>query len=675
MCMGSGEGTAAMSEKHTRWMALAVLIVAGVLAYSSSFRGAFVFDDIQAIRDNVHIRTLWPLSEAVSAPLWGQHATVGDCRPVFSLSLALNHALLGPEPWGYHLVNLIIHIANALLLFGIVRRTASRKQPASNTGSERASTTSHISRFIGPTGLALSVTLLWLLHPLQTQAVTYMVQRVESLGSFFYLLTLYWAMRGFDATPRHQRRWFTASVLAVVLGAGTKEIIVSAPLIVFLYDALFVSRSHVTAARRHWGLYLGLALCWVFVAFARLIVVPEILAKDLLEISPLQNLSIQAGVILKYLHLAVWPHPLTLDYGWPIVRQISAHLPEMAAVAALVGLTAWGLVKRSWPGFCGAWFFLILAPTSSLAPMTQPLVQHRMYLPLAGLLVLSLVVVRGILDRAVGRGRRHRYLAGIAFAALMLAAATVLGSLTHGRNRDYHDPLALWTENVAERPQSYIAHSEVGYQLARLGRYGEAFQHYREALRLFPEFDLVYYNWGNDLLDLGRFEESAARSRRALELNPEFKGVHYNLGTALRQLERLDEAVHHLREALEEEPGDVKTLNNLGLALRQQGRAPDAAECFRQAIAFDPTAVFPHFNLGLVLADMSRAEGAAAEFREAIRLDPQYGPAHLYLGLALRAGGDPKGAEPHFRRAMELTPPLDRPAVSAAILERTGADP
>ncbi|MBT7702373.1 MAG: hypothetical protein HN700_18950, partial [Verrucomicrobia bacterium] len=206
-----------------RWLPFLLLMVAGVLAYWNSFDGVFLFDDFASIRDNPYIRVLWPLSRSMSLPLSDTGLTV-DGRPLLSLSFALNHWLFGPEPWGYHLVNLLIHLTAGLLLFGIVRRTLELPQ-----FRERYAQSG--------TWLALASALIWLVHPLQTESVTYIVQRAESLMGMLFLLTLYCAIRGF--TGAKCGRWYLAAVLVCACGMGVKEIMFSAPLLVLLYDYIF----------------------------------------------------------------------------------------------------------------------------------------------------------------------------------------------------------------------------------------------------------------------------------------------------------------------------------------------------------------------------------------------------------------------------------------------------
>src|SRR5262245_1290394 len=202
-------------------LAAALIIVTGLATWRSSFGGAFVLDDGRAIVTNPNVRALSPIARAMAAPpevtVWG--------RPVVSLTLALNYAAGGLDPWGYHAVNLAIHILAALVLFGVVRRTLGRRRVSSD--DFRKKTPDVIS-------LALAIALIWLVHPLQTGSVTYVVQRAESLMGLFYLLTLYCAIRALE--PGASRAWIGASVASCALGMGSKEAMVTAPILVWIWD-------------------------------------------------------------------------------------------------------------------------------------------------------------------------------------------------------------------------------------------------------------------------------------------------------------------------------------------------------------------------------------------------------------------------------------------------------
>lgn len=232
------------SGSVSRWavfLAGAILVLAALAAYHNSFSGPFIWDDLLSITDNPTIRHF---GSALSPP---NDVGVGG-RPIGNLTLALNYALGGTEVWGYHAFNLLIHTLAGLTLFGIVRRTLQR--PVLN---ERFGT------FALP--LALAVAVIWTVHPLQTEAVTYITQRYESMMGLFYLLTLYCFVRSVESAA--PAKWQILSVVACLLGVMSKEIIVTAPVMVLLYDRTFVAGSFLEAWRRRWRYYLGLASMWL----------------------------------------------------------------------------------------------------------------------------------------------------------------------------------------------------------------------------------------------------------------------------------------------------------------------------------------------------------------------------------------------------------------------------
>jgi hypothetical protein len=292
--------------------------------------------------------------------------------------------------WGYHLSNLTIHILAALVLFGVVRQTLVSERLREQFG--RAAT-----------GLSLTVALIWTVHPLQTESVTYIIQRTESLMGLFLLLTLYCAIRSFDS-PR-PRRWQVAAVLACALGMGSKEVMIGAPILVLLYDWIFVGSSFREIWRRRWALYAGLAATWVLLAL--LVATGQarqaVISASFAQLGSSAYAKTQCGVILYYLRLSLWPHPLVVDYNdWPIAKTAMDFVPWAVVLGAMLCATLVALWRRSWLGFPGAWFLIILAPSSSLIPIiSEPAAERRMYLPLAAVVVLITVIGYKFLSSAV----------------------------------------------------------------------------------------------------------------------------------------------------------------------------------------------------------------------------------------------------------------------------------
>ncbi|HKD36710.1 MAG TPA: hypothetical protein VKB78_07910, partial [Pirellulales bacterium] len=306
---GNGAESAFVGQRWS-WpgtlLCAAVIALAAVAVYWNSLGGQFMFDDQGWIVDNPSIRHLWPPGEWIF-PSDAEH--VGG-RPVVSFTLALNYAIGGLDVTGYHAVNLAIHILAALVLFGVSRRTL--VLAAQRSSARAAQTLASVA-----TPVSLATALVWVVHPLNTEAVSYVVQRAESLVSLLYLLTLYCVIRSVSATdgslepPRRTstRRWSVAAVLFCLLGMATKEVMVTVPLLVFLYDAIFLAGSFRRALAARWRLYLAMAATWTVLAWT--LAATDFHAKTtgvaVQNFTPFTYLLTEAEVIPHYLKLAVWP--------------------------------------------------------------------------------------------------------------------------------------------------------------------------------------------------------------------------------------------------------------------------------------------------------------------------------------------------------------------------------
>lgn len=680
-----GEQPASSRSSWATVAAASLIVLAAIAAYSNSFRGAFVFDDLPAIEDNLSLRQLWPPWQVLLPP--GHGETVSG-RPLLNLSLAVNYALGKLDPWGYHAGNLGFHILAALLLFGIVRRTIARGA----WGRERTHglpphPTTH-------TFLALAVALLWAAHPLQTESVTYIVQRAESLAALFYLLTLYCVIRGAEA-PRirdrelgisaakkaaHPSLWYTAAVLSCMAGMATKEVMVTAPLIVLLYDRTFLASSFGQALWRRRTLYAALAATWglliALVLYGGRLGHSDGFGTPRVA-SAWSYLISEPGVILHYVRLCFYPAPLCLDYAWPLATKLGAILPGLSVVGLLLAATIWGLVGgRRW-GFLGAWFLLILAPTSTFFPMGDLAFEHRMYLPLAAV-VVAVVLGGHALLRNVGHtvervlARRQfcdgkaawvqaptvrRWSAAALGGSFVALIALGLGMLTFQRNKDYQSELSIWQDTVNKSPQNARAHTNLGACLCEAGAdLDETILHYRLAVELDPQYALAHHNLGVALYRCSRIDEAQTQYRQALAIDPNYADACNSYGLLLENRGAVVQALAYYRKALDLKPGSKEAYTNLGNVLHRQGRSAEAVASYRNALQIDPHYAEAHYNLAIALNGQGRTEEAMAHYGQAIESRPQFYQAHTGLGTILLEQGKRSAAKRHFRAALRLYP-------------------
>lgn len=592
----------------------AVLVAATALAYARSFSVPFIFDDIPSILENPSIRHLWPPWSALTPPPELNGYPVGG-RPLVNLSLALNYAVSGAAPAGYHAFNLLLHVLATLTLFGAVRRTLLVAPAAA-----------HLRAVALP--LAFTATALWALHPLHTAAVTYVCQRAELLMALAYLLTLYAFIRSVSSPFAH--RWLAVSAIVCLLGMAAKEVMVSAPLMVFLYDRTFVAGDFSNTWRQRRPFYLALASTWLLLA---LLVIGNQqrggTAGFDAGVTPWAYALTQVYAIPHYLAHAVWPSALVFDYGIAIVPPSTALIVPALVLAILVALTCFALLRRPALGFLGTVFFAILAPTSSVVPVaTQTIAEHRMYLALAPLAILAVLG----LHRFAGR---HALLVGTALAAALGLATTL-------RHTVYQSELTLWTDTVAHRPENSRAHNNLGIQLFQAGRAAEALSAFDTALRLRPAYPEAHNNLGSALLRLGRPTEAAASFVRALGYQGDYAEAHCNLGLARQQLGQNADALASFSEALRLRPRYAEAHNNLGILLLTSDRTAESVAHFETVLRLKPLYAEAHNSLGVALMRLGRFTDAISHYESALRLNPAYSTARENLtALRARLGSPP----------------------------------
>jgi tetratricopeptide (TPR) repeat protein len=631
----------ALPQRPQAIPALAVALVASILiVYSDGLGGPFVFDDVPAILQNESIRSRWPLWAVLLPPA----GTTVSGRPVLNLTLSLNEALGGYAAWGYHAVNVIIHAAAALTLFGIVRRTLLSDALKKRFGRDASL-------------VAFAVALLWSVHPLQTEAVTYVIQRAESLMGFFYLLTFYCFIRSVQS-PR-PLRWQAAGVVACLLGMGTKEVMATAPVLVLLYDRVFCAGSLAEAWRRRKRFYLALAATWVPLA---LLVAGsggtrQGSAGFTGAVSPASYWLTQFEGVARYLRLCFWPTGQVFDYGPYVVRGFGDVAGVAIGIVILAVLAALALWKRPPLGFLGAVFWAILAPTIIVPIATETIAEHRMYLPLAAVTCLAAAGAYAL------AGRRSLALLGV--------LACGLGVLTFERNKAYASEEDLWSDTVAKRPDNARAHCSLGQALAALpGRSQEAIAQFEEALRLHPNYEEAQTDLASFLEgDPARLNEAVARFEKAAQLRPDVAEVRNNLGLALAHSGRASEAAREYVAALHIRPAFFEAHANLGEVLCGQGDLAGGIREFEAALRIMPSYARAQFFLGNALVQSGRIPEAIQRYGDALQEEPDFAEASNNLGMILcRIGRTEEGMgridaairmrpaliEPHFARAAAL---------------------
>ncbi len=648
-----------LNTLRTWWLAAALAALLA-LAYANTFSVPFIFDDEPSITENSTIAERTSIWEAFAPP----RNTTLEGRPVANASLAINYAISGTRVWSYHVANLGIHISAALLLFGIVRRTLRRQE---NWAREADL-------------VAWVIAGLWALHPLQTESVTYIVQRVESLMGFFYLLTFYAFVRSCE--PGAGKVWSWLAVGACWLGMGTKEVMVSAPVLVLLYDRTLIAGSFAEAVRRRTGVYISLFTSWVLLAWLLSSSFDRAHTAGFnAGVSSWHYLLTQCHAIMGYLWLSIWPAELTFDYGRFLIKDPAQVWMQGALLLTLFAGAIAATWRRSWMGIPGIWFFATLAPSSSVVPVaTQTMTEHRIYLALAA---VSMLVTALVWKYAGRRG-----------LLVLTLALPVLAVTSFKRNELYREPLKMWMDTVAKQPGSARAQGSVGhilsmdgktklalpyfenaissgdyvtaelfanyaYALKESGQPAKAEEALRKALTLDPNHYKVLAQQGNLLMARGQISEAVTLFTRSLKQVPGYQTARINLAAAYVNLGEVENAAREYAEALKRDEYCSRAWSGLGVIVFRTGKLDEAEALYRRALvrASKTDEAEARSRLGEVLASLQRPAEAEAELARALALDSRSWGARQNLASLLAQRGQYSEAIQHYERVVQEIAP------------------
>jgi tetratricopeptide (TPR) repeat protein len=583
-------------RQHSRsrtFLQLALIAVVGALAYSNTLGVPFQWDEDLYISGSPVVKDLGYFLEPDRAAGMELHGALKS-RYLGYLSFALNYAIGGLDPIGYHLFNIAVHLLNALLVYALVLTSFETPALRASILAARAQP------------VALLASLLFVAHPVQTEAVTYIFQRLASLAACFYLLSLLAYVRARLSTRRDTAALLHAvCLLAAVLAMKTKENAFTLPLAAALYEFVFFTGPLRPRLLRLAPLLLTLAIIPLTLAGAEqpagdIIsgIVPatrgfEDLARGVYLVTELR-------VIVTYLRLLVLPVAQNFDYDYPVFRslfepQVLGSFLLLLSLAAsalfLLYRSRFGVRDTAAIAFGVFWFFLTLSVESSIVPIPMLINEYRLYLPSVGVFLAFSTGAFLLLERL--RDDRVRSIARAALFALPL----VLAVATYARNTVWATRISLWEDVVSKSPS-----------------------------RVYPRNNL-----GIAYTEAGRIDDAVRQFQNALAIDPEHASAYSNLGVLRARQGRLDDAMQAFQAALQHDPELVDAHNNAGLVHLAQGRYEAAEQSFRTAMRLDPGYAKAHYNLGVCFERQGRLEEAGGEFREALGLDPGYAKARAAL--------------------------------------------
>ncbi len=590
----------------------------------------------------------------------------GRNRPVSTLSFALNYYFDRYNPRGYHLVNLTIHAITGVLLYFFLILTL-RICNRQNSGKPA------LDHFVIITISGMTA-LLWLVNPVQTQSVTYIVQRTNSMAGMFFMLALVLYVQGrlahrkagvFSAAENGPSRpiyflrryhfWYLGCLIAGMLALGSKENSAMLPFIIFLYEWFFFQDLSKKWLTRQLIPIAAILLLFGLIAFIHLGPDPWEKLQSLRDFSEDrftlgERLLTQTRVVIYYLSLIFYPNPsrLNLDYDFPLSFSLLDPVTTLPALIGLTALAALGIYlarKHRLISFCIFWFLGNLVIESSVIPLAI-IFEHRLYLPSMLVWLVPLLLI-------------WRY---VQFSWLMFGLSCALLILfsywTFERNQVWRSAITLWSDCTTKSPNKARAYNNLGTAQFRQDMIAEARRNVSQALALDPELADAHYNLGRLLEEEDKTSAAIERYRKAIELAPALVPALNNLGVALLKQGEMDESVELFHRALKIEPWFAQTHSNLGLAKFKQGKIDAAIAHYSKAIDLNPDLAEVHFNLGVALAQRGETERSIHHIRKALEIDPDYAEAHNNLGGHLLSLGETDQAIEHLTRAISINPDL-----------------
>lgn len=643
-----GSGSTALgklSSKRLLFLSFALLSIVLVGSiYSNVIDAPFVFDDMPNIKNNLHIRmsriTLDELADA-------GFRSVAFRRPVANISFALNYVLHGLDTTGYHVVNIVVHLLAGMFLFLLIRDTV--------TISRKTQHSPFVTDTIDPSWLAFAVALVWLVHPLQTQSVTYIVQRMNSMAAMFYMMSMWLYVQARLSGTGLKWYLYAGCILSGLLAVGTKEIAVTLPVFIFIYEWYFFQDLHRSWVKK--GILpiaaLSAALVLLSVLFLGFDPIQKIMGSYVFrEFTPVQRLLTELRAVMLYIGLIFLPAPwrLNLDYDFPLSYSLFNPVTTAASLVFLAGILVLAVIfarKERLISFCILWFLGNLVIESSVIGL-ELVYEHRTYLPSMFFVLLVFLLAARFITRTWMR------------VGIVCVIVAVFSLWTFQRNGVWADEGSFLQDIVMKSPADARAHYNLGKYLYEQRDYDAALEEFTTALDLARDHrEMIYVGIGNAYARKGMYREAVGYYTSALKTTTysmEYNQARIDLGFALEKMGRVSEAMASYREAIERNPNADAAYSNLGRIMARSGMVEEGKRYISKALQINPHSVDANCSMAKILIREGRFQEAVESCNRALAIKPDYAYGHFYLASAWAELGGEHKAMRHYRRALELAP-------------------
>ena len=621
---------------YTKLLAIIIISFLGIIIYSNTFNCSFQFDDLHYIVENSFIRTFQNFLT---------HWQFYPCRFIPFLSIAINYHFSGLNVFSYHVFNLIVHLASAILVWWLTLLTLSTPAMKENK------ITQHVNL------IALFAGLVFVSHPLQTEAVTFIWQRTASMAAMFYLasLCLYVKSRLLATSGDHNGRpYYIFSLIMAVAAMFTKENSITLPLMIVLHEFCFFDVGKEPVFSRMKWPYLTPFLLTLFIIPLTILLTKSggflenqgFVTPSGLLLSPWQYLLTQFRVIVTYIRLLFLPLNQNLDYNYPISKSIfeGPTLLSLLFIISILYSAKKLLLKYRLISFCIFWFFLSLSIESSLLPLQDVIFEHRLYLPLVG---YSIFLVSSM----------YYFLGENATKKMMIVLSIIItfnSILTFQRNNVWKDEITLWSDTVQKSPNKARPNYDLGLAYYKSGNIIQSILNYNKAIKIKPNYVEAHYNLGLSYYKLGLLSPSNLEYNKTIEIDPNFVNAYINRGNNYIMKGNLPQALSDYNKAIEINPNIPEAYYSRGsVYVKQNNLAPAILE-YNKAIKINPNYVGAYLNRGNTYLMQDNFTQALSDYNKIIEINPHFTMAYYNRGCLYDKQGNLTEALSNYNKAIDI---------------------
>lgn len=605
-----------LTEKQFSYLAGVLIALVALIVYSNSFHVPLQFDDIYHVQ---HKALIHDLGNFTQLKTW---MAVGT-RPVPMFTMALNYHWGEDDVLGYHVLNLIFHIITGWVVYLLAFQILSIKGLKTKQWI-----------IDNKNIFSLLVALIFVAHPMQTQAVTYIIQRITVLAALFYLLAVLTYIKGRlshlqNGLKQEAISYYAATIVSFGLAVLSKQIAVTLPLVLILTEAFFIRDKKGNIQKKFLYYFSGAVALGVIIG---LIAVG--LPRETKDVSRNVYMITSLKVLVKYIQMMILPINQNLDHDIKASTTLFG-LPELGSLAILAGLIYLGyfLYKRDrLISFGIFWFFITLSVESSVIPIRDFMFEHRMYLPSFGLLLAALAGLTYI-PAMIPAGKKKVPVA----MGLTIVLVLVYGIAAHARNYVWQSDLSLWSDAVRKSPEKSRPWMWKGVAYTNIKKNEKAKECFDKCIELTPDFSMAYYNRGNVYKEMGDDKAALADYTKAIELKKNYEMAYFNRGVIESKLKDYKDAIKDYSKTIELNPDNSLAYYNRGNAYRNVKKYPEALSDYDNAIRLNPKYSLAVYNRGLTKAAMGNHQDALQDFDKAISMDPQNYLFYNGKGVSLNA--------------------------------------